>query len=126
MSFTPASAARGSIPGMFTFMRKLSSAAGLFAVSTIIGWAGYRAPVDGLQQTQSDQFILVLRIIFVAVPAVMLALCLASAVSFSLYALSSRADKGVPREERRTAAGLVGDMSAEERQLKQILEKGER
>ncbi len=115
----------GLYSGMFTFMRKLSSAAGLFAVSTIIGWAGYRAPVDGLQQLQSDQFILVLRIIFVAVPAVMLALCLASAVSFSLTpSLHGRIKEFL--ERRRTAAGLVGDMSAEERQLKQILEKGGR
>ena len=112
----------GLYSGMFTFMRKLSSAAGLFAVSTIIGLAGYRAPIDGLQQPQSDQFILVLRIIFVAVPAVMLALCLASAISFSLTPSLHRRVKDF-LEKRRTAAGSKGDMLAEERQLKQILEK---
>lgn len=112
----------GLYSGMFTFMRKLSSALGLFIISAIIGLAGYRAPVDGLQQIQTDQFILVLRVIFVAVPAAMLALCLVSATFFSLSpSLHGRIKDYL--EKRRAAAAPTRDMLAEEQELKKILEK---
>lgn len=110
----------GLYSGMFTFMRKLSSATGLFIVSAIIGWAGYQAPVDGLQQTQTGQFILVLRVIFVAVPAVLLALCLASAFFFALSpALHARIKEHL--EKRRIAVSPTPAMQAEEQALKQTL-----
>jgi oligogalacturonide transporter len=112
----------GLYSGMFTFMRKLSSAAGLFIVSAVIGWAGYQAPVGGIQQTQTDQFILVLRVIFVAVPVVLLALCLASALFFSLSPSLHRRIKEY-LEQRRTVATATAAMREEEGKLKQILEK---
>jgi oligogalacturonide transporter len=111
----------GLYSGMFTFMRKLSSATGLFIISAVIGWAGYRAPIDGVQQIQTDQFTLVLRIIFVAVPAVLLALCLISALFFSLSPSLHRRIKDY-LEKRRTVASPTPAMLAEEGQLKQILE----
>jgi Na+/melibiose symporter-like transporter len=114
----------GLYSGMFTFMRKLSSAAGLFIISTIIGWAGYLAPVGGVQQPQSDHFILVLRVIFVSVPVVMLAFCLAAAISFKLTpTLHLRVKEFL--EKRRSAARLTDDMAREESRLKLILEKRE-
>ena len=114
----------GLYSGMFTFMRKLSSAAGLFIISTVIGWAGYRAPVGGVQQIQTDQFILVLRIIFVAVPVVLLTLCLVSAGFFSLSPTLHRHIKEYLEKRRATAPTTA--MLAEEKEIKQILEKRSR
>jgi oligogalacturonide transporter len=106
--------------GMFTFMRKLSSALGLFIISTIIGLAGYQAPIGGLQQIQSDRFILVLRIIFVAVPVVMLTFCLTSAFFFKLTpSLHGRIKDYL--EKRRAAGAPTGDLLAEEQELKKTL-----
>jgi oligogalacturonide transporter len=115
----------GLYSGMFTFMRKLSSATGLFIISVVIGWAGYQAPVAGIQQTQTDQFVLVLRVIFVAVPVVLLALCLVSAIFFSLSPSLHRSIKEY-LEKRRAVKTPTPVMLAEEATLKAILEKRSR
>jgi oligogalacturonide transporter len=77
---------------LVTFIRKLSSALAIFAVSLAIGWAGYVPPlqqtVDGatqlIEQPQSGTFLLVLRLIFMLLPIVLLALALIFAVRFPL------------------------------------------
>ena len=77
---------------LVTFMRKFSSALAIFAVSNVIGWAGYVPPVqqtiDGatklIEQPQSESFLLVLRLIFMLLPVVLLALALLFALRFPL------------------------------------------
>jgi oligogalacturonide transporter len=69
----------GIYSGLFTFMRKLSSAVGLFLVSSIISAAGYR---PGQQQTET--FLLVLRLMFVFLPVVLLTLALIFALKYPL------------------------------------------
>lgn len=77
---------------LVTFIRKFSSALAIFAVSNVIGWAGYVPPVqetiDGatklIEQPQSDTFLLVLRLIFMLLPIVLLAFALFFALRFPL------------------------------------------
>lgn len=77
---------------LVTFVRKFSSALAIFAVSNVIGWAGYVPPVeetiDGatklIEQPQSDTFLLVLRLIFMLLPIVLLAFALFFALRFPL------------------------------------------
>ena len=77
---------------LVTFIRKFSSALAIFAVSLVIGWAGYVPPVqqtiDGaaklIEQPQSDTFLLVLRLIFMLLPIVLLAFALFFALRFPL------------------------------------------
>ncbi len=77
---------------LVTFMRKLSSALAIFMVSQAIHFAGYAAPVQEvsggvtrlLEQTQSEQFLLVLRLLFAFVPPALLAIGLFFAWRFPL------------------------------------------
>jgi oligogalacturonide transporter len=72
----------GIFGALITLMRKFSGAVGIFIVSNVIAAAGYVNPVekvvDGVtmlvDQPQSDQFVLTLRVIFVLVPLVLLSL----------------------------------------------------
>jgi len=77
---------------LVTFIRKFSSAFAIFAVSNVIGWAGYVPPVqetiDGatklIEQPQTDTFLLVLRLIFMLLPMVLLAFAFFFALRFPL------------------------------------------
>jgi Na+/melibiose symporter-like transporter len=77
---------------LVTFIRKFSSALAIFAVSNVIGWAGYVPPVQQtiegatklIEQPQSDTFLLVLRLIFMLLPIVLLAFALLFALRFPL------------------------------------------
>jgi oligogalacturonide transporter len=69
----------GIYSGLFTFMRKLSSAVGLFLVSSIISAAGYRPG-----QEQTETFLLVLRLMFAFLPVVLLTLALIFALKYPL------------------------------------------
>jgi len=77
---------------LVTFIRKFSSAFAIFAVSNVIGWAGYVPPIqetiDGatklIEQPQSDTFLIVLRLIFMLLPVVLLAFALFFALRFPL------------------------------------------
>lgn len=77
---------------LVTFIRKFSSALAIFAVSNVIGWAGYIPPIqetiDGatklIEQPQSDMFLLVLRFMFMVLPIVLLAFALLFALRFPL------------------------------------------
>ena len=82
----------GIYAALVTFIRKFSSALAIFAVSNVIGAAGYVAPVqetvDGvtklIEQPQSDTFLLALRLLFVLLPIVLLIFALFFASRFPL------------------------------------------
>ncbi len=82
----------GIYAALITFIRKLSSAVALFAVGMSIEWAGYVQPVeeiiDGaeklIEQPQTDEFILVLRLIFVVVPVLLVLISLFFARKYPL------------------------------------------
>ena len=110
----------GVYSGMFMFMRKLSSALGIFIVSNIIQWAGYRAPVEGMPQEQTGAFILVLRVVFAGLPVVLLLFALTSAAFYRLTpALHQRIKELL--EKRRGTARPTADISAEEGDLRRVL-----
>lgn len=77
---------------LVTFIRKFSSALAIFAVSNIIGWAGYVPPIQEtvngatklIEQPQSDTFIFVLRLMFMLLPIVLLIFALFFALRFPL------------------------------------------
>lgn len=77
---------------LVTFIRKFSSALAIFAVSNVIGWAGYVPPVQQtlsgatqlIEQPQSSSFLLVLRLIFMLLPIILLIFALIFAVRFPL------------------------------------------
>ncbi len=109
----------GIYSGIYTFMRKLGSAVGLFFISNAIAFAGYKKPVrevvDGMekmvQQEQSDEFILMLRIIFVALPIIFISIALIVAFSYPLTPeLHGRLKTFL--EKRRSGEG--GDRAEEE------------
>lgn len=82
----------GIYSALVTFIRKFSSAVAIFAVSNVIGWAGYVPPiqetVDGatqlIEQSQTDTFLFVLRLLFMLLPILLLAFALFFAVRFPL------------------------------------------
>ena len=77
---------------LVTFIRKFSSALAIFAVSNIIGWAGYIPPIQEtvngatklIEQPQSDTFLFVLRLMFMLLPIVLLIFALFFALRFPL------------------------------------------
>jgi Na+/melibiose symporter-like transporter len=82
----------GIYAALVTFIRKLSSALAIFAVSNAIAIAGYVQPVETVsggvtrlvEQPQSPGFILVLRLVFAIVPVVLLAGALFFAARYPL------------------------------------------
>ncbi len=70
----------GIYSALVTFIRKVSSALGIFLVSNIIGWAGYVPPIHEtvggvtrlIEQTQSAGFLLTLRLTFAFLPVILL------------------------------------------------------
>ncbi len=86
---------------LVTFIRKFSSALAIFAVSNVIGWAGYVPPIQQvtngatklIEQPQSDIFLLVLRLIFMLLPIVLLAFALVFALKFPLSPQLHRASE---------------------------------
>jgi len=82
----------GIFSGLFTFMRKMSSALAAFIISNTIAAAGYKPPVEQMvngavqtiQQPQSAEFILALRLIFAVLPIALLILCLWASLKYPL------------------------------------------
>jgi len=82
----------GIYAALVTFIRKFSSALAIFAVSNVIGVAGYVPPVqqtiDGatklIEQPQTATFLLVLRLIFMLLPIILLVFALYFAARFPL------------------------------------------
>ncbi len=118
----------GIFGALITLFRKFSGAVGIFIVSNIIGAAGYRAPVeeivDGVtklvDQPQSPEFVMILRLVFVFVPLVLLSLAIFTASRLKLTHQSHARLNRVLTAHRRGEA-LSPELQAEEQELKQLL-----
>jgi oligogalacturonide transporter len=110
---------------LVTFIRKFSSALAIFAVSIVIGWAGYVPPVQEtingatqlIEQPQSDTFLLVLRLIFMLLPIVLLVFALFFALRFPLTPELHRRLNALLTRQR--ANGSVDE--TEKRELTRVL-----
>ncbi len=116
----------GIYSGLITFMRKASSALGIFMVSIMIAKAGYKKPVeqtiDGVtqlvKQQQTPEFFMALRLIFAVLPVLFLFLAVFSAVKYRLTPeVHSRLDTLLTAKRK----GEVYDKN-EEAQLKALLQ----
>ncbi len=58
----------GSFSGVMTFMRKFSSAVGIFVVSQILDFSGYIQPTDGVMAEQPEAVLLALKLIVTILP----------------------------------------------------------
>jgi oligogalacturonide transporter len=84
----------GTYAAIITFTRKLSSALALFFISNALALSGYRAPlqetiggvVQLVEQQQTAEFLLVLRLIFALTPIVLVGLALVAAFRYPLNA----------------------------------------
>ncbi len=118
----------GIYGALISLSRKMSSAVALFAVSITIGWAGYVQPietmVDGVNtlvdQPQSEQFILVLRLLFAVLPIVLVILSILFATRYPLGGeVHDRLNKLLAA--RRAGEPETSEMAAESRALVQEL-----
>lgn len=118
----------GIYAALVTFMRKLSSALAIFMVSTSLDFAGYIQPVEKViggttqlvEQSQSSTFILVLRVIFAAVPIVLLAMALYFSYNYPLTpSVHQRLNKLLAA--RREGKPETKEMRAEASYLKRLL-----
>lgn len=134
----------GIYSGMTTFLRKLSSALALFLLSQAIALSGYLPPVEtvvngvtkSVPQTQPEAFIVVLRLLFALLPALLVGICLISAVRYPLSPavheelkgiLSRRRAGGRSEEPGRAAAdasAAAGEPTDEELRLRRLLVEG--
>ena len=117
----------GIYAGLITFSRKFSSAMALFLISQTIALVGYVQPrtetIAGItriiQQEQSGNFILAIRIIFAVVPLVLLGACLWAALGYPLSPTIHDRLRNFLQARRDGAAGK--DADREEKALKEIL-----
>jgi oligogalacturonide transporter len=118
----------GIFGALITLTRKFSGAMGIFIVSNVIAVAGYVTPVeqviDGVtklvDQPQSDQFVLVLRVIFVAVPLVLLSLAIFTASRLKLTHVS-HAKLNQVLAARRQGSELSPELQSEAEDLSKLL-----
>lgn len=118
----------GVYSGLFTFMRKLSSALAIFLISNAIMLAGYKAPIEQtvegvievVKQTQSTEFILILRLVFAFLPFAFLIIGLMFARRYPLSHEVHARLRGYLEKKR---AGIEPDeeMKKDEADLKSIL-----
>ena len=117
---------------LITLFRKFSSALALFAVSNVIGWAGYVRPLEQVvggasrlvDQPQSAAFLLVLRVIFAVLPLLLLVGSTWFAWRYPLTpALHRRLNTYLARQ--RSGAPQTGDSRAEQNELMRVLISGE-
>ncbi|HUX20957.1 MAG TPA: MFS transporter [Spirochaetia bacterium] len=126
----------GIYSGMTTFFRKLSSALALFLLSQAIALSGYLPPVEqavngltkSVPQTQPYAFILVLRLLFALLPAILVGICLISALRYPLSPALHEELKTLLTRRREAAGGLGDEGSDEDRaeaaRLRRILVEG--
>ena len=118
----------GLYSGILTFSRKVSSALAIAGISTAISLAGYKQPiketVEGvtkiIEQPQSNQFIIVLRLVFVGVPILFFLLSLVNALRYRLNKSSHAELKELLKHKR------AGEQSTDiqlELKLKNYLER---
>ena len=121
----------GVYAALVTLFRKMSSAVAIFAVSMAIEGAGYLPPIEEIaggattlvEQTQSDQFVLVLRLIFAILPVVLLAISLYFAWR---YPLTPKLHERLNRllAARRAGEGETAAWKQEAQDLRQLLVDG--
>ncbi len=76
----------GSFSGVMTFLRKFSSAIGIFVVSQILDFAGYIAPTNGVESTQPEAVLLALKLIVTILPLGLLVVVYIAAKKYPLSA----------------------------------------
>jgi oligogalacturonide transporter len=119
----------GSYAGLFTLLRKASSAIGIFLVSQALAVAGYRTPVeqvvDGVRksvpQGQTAEFLTVLRFVFALVPIVLVALSIAAAARYPLSPALHARLKTLLARRRLGAGGAETEADAESIALTRLL-----
>lgn len=116
---------------LITLFRKFSSALALFAVSNVIGWAGYVRPLEQVvngasrlvDQPQSATFLLVLRVIFAGLPLLLLVGAIWFAWRYPLTpALHRRLNVFLTRQ--RAGAAQTDDSRVEQEELMRALISG--
>ncbi len=118
----------GTFSSLTTFMRKLSSAFSLFLVGNFLSLTGYLAPVeevvDGatklVEQPQTPEFLLFLRLLFVLVPLIFLTLAILAAAKFPLT-LESHQRLTRVLEARRSGAPETEGLRQEAEELTRLL-----
>ena len=117
----------GIFGALITLVRKASGAIGIFIVSNVLARAGYVKPVQEIiegatkliDQPQSDEFILVLRVVFFAAPLVLLSLVIFFATRLPITPEThARLRKFLAI--RRENPELTPELQAEEEELKKI------
>jgi oligogalacturonide transporter len=117
----------GLYSGLFTFMRKISSAVGLFLVSNLLSIAGYQnpqaapGPLETALPEQSQGFLLALRLIFALIPVVFVSIALIGAARFPL---TPSLHETLKRFLERRREGLEVEDPALESRLKSALHGG--
>jgi oligogalacturonide transporter len=119
----------GLYSGILTFARKVSSALAIAGISTAISLAGYTAPiketVDGvtkmIQQPQTPDFLLVLRLVFMVVPSLFLIICIVNGLRYRLTKKTHGELKLVLDEKRVGDSGTK--LQTQEQSLKNLLER---
>ncbi len=117
----------GIYSGLFTFMRKASSAIALFLISGAIHLAGYLPPVEQkvagavkmIPQEQSDTFIIILRLIFALAPMIFLAVALINCIRYPLSPMLHERLRTLLSRKR--GGESTTEMIDEEKELKGIL-----
>jgi oligogalacturonide transporter len=118
----------GIFGALITLVRKASGAIGIFIVSQILNSAGYVSPVaevvNGatklIDQPQSAEFVLVLRVVFLVVPIILLALAIYCTTRLPITP-KTHARLGAFLAARRANPALSAELQAEEKELKKLL-----
>ncbi|MCX6032506.1 MAG: MFS transporter [Chloroflexi bacterium] len=118
----------GIYGALISLSRKLSSALAIFAVANALGLAGYVRPVEQVvggfkklvDQPQSAEFVLVLRLIFAVLPVILVA---CSVFFASRYPLNGQVHTRLNAllTQRRGGAPETPEMTAEAEALKRLL-----
>jgi oligogalacturonide transporter len=118
----------GIYGALISLSRKLSSALAIFVIANVLGLAGYVRPVEQVvggvtklvDQPQSDQFILALRLIFAVLPVILVA---GAAFFASRYPLTGpvHARLNARLAHRRRGAAETAETAAEAEELKRLL-----
>ncbi|MFW5861080.1 MAG: MFS transporter [Spirochaetota bacterium] len=117
----------GTYSGLITFLRKLSSALGIYIVSNVIQFSGFKKPVENtvdgvvqlVKQQQSPEFIFTLKILLAVLPVVFLAIGIYNAWHYRLTPETHERLKNFLNNRR---SGGKYDPE-EEKELKRILEQ---
>jgi oligogalacturonide transporter len=118
----------GIYSALVTFIRKLSSALAIFLISNALSLAGYIPPVEEIiagatqliEQPQTEEFILVLRLIFVILPVIFLSIGLFFSFRYPLNAEVHKRLNRLP-EVRRKQDTVSPEMQQEAKSLKYLL-----